>query len=114
MAVRLALGEGLAVGRVVTPRRFPAWPDDLPAIVYVDAYGNAMTGLRAAALAPGTTLQVAGRVIERARVFADRPAGQALWYQNANGLAEIAIAEGSAAASLGLAPGMAVTVRPPD
>ena len=32
------------------PRRRADWPDDLAEIVYVDRYGNAMTGLRASAL----------------------------------------------------------------
>src|SRR5262249_26638793 len=41
--------------------RRPDWPNDLGEIVYVDHYGNAMTGLRAAALAPEATLAAAGR-----------------------------------------------------
>jgi S-adenosylmethionine hydrolase len=113
VAARLAQGEALPASRLTAPRRFAAWPDDLPAIVYLDPYGNAITGLRAASLAEGTVLEVAGQVIGRARVFADRPAGEPLWYENANGLAELAIAQGSAAAQLGLAPGTEVTVRPP-
>jgi hypothetical protein len=41
------------------------WPDDLREIVYVDHFGNAMTG--AAMLPPNARLAVAGRVLERAR-----------------------------------------------
>jgi hypothetical protein len=37
------------------------WPDDLCEIVYVDHFGNAMTGLRAAMLPPHTRLATAGR-----------------------------------------------------
>jgi hypothetical protein len=51
------------------------WPDDLPEIVYVDHFGNALTGLRAATLAPNAKLAAAGRVLERARTFGDRPPG---------------------------------------
>jgi S-adenosylmethionine hydrolase len=36
------------------------------------------------------------------------PAGGALWYENANGLAEIAVNGGSAAATFDLAPGFPV------
>src|SRR5262249_982197 len=36
------------------------WPDDLAEIVYVDHFGNAMTGLRAPMLAPDTKLAAAG------------------------------------------------------
>ncbi|HEX5078875.1 MAG TPA: SAM-dependent chlorinase/fluorinase [Geminicoccaceae bacterium] len=109
-AARLALGD-LPQGPQVEPVRFPVWPDDLPAIAYVDRYGNAMTGLRAATLAQGTVLEVAGRRLVRRRIFADVPAGEAMWYENANGLAEIAVHGGSAAATFGLAPGSPVAVR---
>src|SRR5262249_53301080 len=67
------------------------WPDDLAQIVYVDHFGNAITGLRASMLAPNAKLAVAGRVLERARTFSDRPTGAAFWYENSNGLAEIAV-----------------------
>jgi hypothetical protein len=45
------------------------WPDDLCEIVYVDHFGNAMTGLRAAALPPSARLAAAGRVLERERIL---------------------------------------------
>jgi S-adenosylmethionine hydrolase len=110
-AARLALGE-LPRGPEVEPTRFSGWPDDLPAIVYVDHYGNAMTGLRAASLTADTMLEVAGQRVARQRIFADVPAGEALWYENANGLAEIAVNGGSAAKAFGLAPGSPVLVHP--
>jgi S-adenosylmethionine hydrolase len=91
-----------------TDRR-PDWPDDLAEIVYVDHYGNAMTGLRAAMLPPEAQLAVAGRVLERASTFSDRPSGTAFWYENSNGLAEIAVNQGRADA-FGLAVGSAVVV----
>jgi S-adenosylmethionine hydrolase len=108
-AARLALGE-MPRGPQIEPEHFPDWPDDLAEIAYLDHYGNAMTGLRAARLAADAVLEVTGRRILRQRTFADVPSGQALWYENANGLAEIAVSGGSAAASLGLAPGSAVLV----
>ena len=107
-AARLALGEA-PQGPMIAPTRFPDWPDDLPAITYVDHYGNAMTGLRARNLAADAVMEVAGQRIGRAQKFADVPAGGALWYENANGLAEIAVNGGSAAATFGLAPGCPVT-----
>jgi S-adenosyl-L-methionine hydrolase (adenosine-forming) len=109
VAAALARGE-LAKGQPCTPTRHPEWPDDLAAIVYVDHYGNAMTGMRAASLAPDALLAAGGRRIARARTFAEVPEGEPLWYENANGLAEIALNGGSAAAALGLAPGVPVTV----
>jgi S-adenosyl-L-methionine hydrolase (adenosine-forming) len=51
------------------------WPDDLGEIVYIDHFGNGMTGLRAAMLARDGRLAAAGRVLERARTFSDLPPG---------------------------------------
>ena len=90
--------------------RRPDWPDDLPEIVYIDRYGNAMTGLRAVSLPNGARMAVAGRLLARARTFSDVPAGTAFWYENANGLAEIAVNAGRADAALGLAIGSPVAV----
>ena len=76
--------------------------------MYVDHFGNAMSGLRAAMLPPNTRLAAAGRVLERARTFSDRPPGTAFWYENSNGLAEIAVNQGRADRDLGLAIGSPV------
>jgi S-adenosylmethionine hydrolase len=84
------------------------WPDDLPEIVYVDHFGNAMTGLRAAVLPRTARLAVAGRMLEGARTFSDRAVGAAFWYENGNGLAEIAVNQGRADRELGLAIGVPV------
>jgi S-adenosylmethionine hydrolase len=86
------------------------WADDLAQIVYVDHFGNAITGLRASMLAPNAKLAVAGRVLERARTFSDRPTGAAFWYENSNGLAEIAVNRGRADRDLGLAIGSPVGI----
>ena len=86
------------------------WPDDLAEIVYIDRYGNAMTGLRVAVLADTTYLRVSGRVLPRARTFSDVPAGTAFWYENSNGLAEIAVNAGRADAALDLALGSPVII----
>jgi S-adenosyl-L-methionine hydrolase (adenosine-forming) len=90
--------------------RRPEWPDDLAEIAYVDHYGNAMTGLRAAALMPDAKLVAGGRALARARTFSDRPPGEAFWYENSSGLAEIAVNRGRADRDLGLAVGTPVEV----
>lgn len=90
--------------------RRPDWPDDLAEIVYLDHYGNAMTGMRAALLPAGARLEAGGRVLARARTFSDVPPGTAFWYENANGLAEIAVNRGRAGEALGIEIGSAVGV----
>jgi S-adenosylmethionine hydrolase len=86
------------------------WPDDLSEIVYVDHFGNAMTGLRAAMLPLNASLATARRVLERAVTFSDLPPGAAFWYENSNGLAEIAVNQGRADRELGLVIGIPVEI----
>ena len=88
------------------------WPDDLSEVVYIDHFGNAMTGLRAAMLPPNARLAAAGRILERARTFSDLPPGMAFWYENSNGLAEIAVNQGRADRELGLTIGMPAELVP--
>jgi S-adenosylmethionine hydrolase len=102
----------LAVGETPTGRlreddadRQPDWPDELAEVVYLDHYGNAVTGMRAATLSADTRLMAGGRVLDRAHTFGDRPTGSAFWYENSNGLAEIAVNQGRADRDLGLAIG---------
>ena len=92
--------------------RHPEWPDDLPEIVYIDRFGNAMTGLRAALIPQGARLAAAGRVFARRRTFSDVPVGEAFWYENSNGLAEVAVNAGRADAALGLAVGTSIGILP--
>jgi S-adenosylmethionine hydrolase len=63
-----------------------------------------------AQLPSGARLAAAGRVLERARTFSDLPPGDAFWYENSNGLAEIAVNQGRADRTLGLAIGSPVEV----
>jgi len=88
----------------------PDWPDDQARIVYIDHFGNAMTGLRAAMLSRTDILEAEGTRIAAARTFSDVAPGAPFWYENANGLAEIAVNRGRAAA-LGIAVGSPVIVH---
>lgn len=109
VAARLAAGE--------TPEcspwslmETPAWPDELAEIIYIDHYGNAMTGLRADSLSRSARLRVGGRRVEAGTTFAAAPTAQPFWYRNSLDLVEIAVREDSAAALLGLSVGDKVAV----
>jgi len=80
--------------------------------IYIDHFGNAMTGLRVAQLPRAARLIVAGRVLEPARTFSDLRPGTAFWYENSNGLAEIAVNQGRADRELGLSIGVPVEIVP--
>lgn len=111
------LAAGLARGETPPGRTRPLeaivgadWPEDLDRIVYIDRYGNAMTGLRAAVLEPGAVLEAGGRTLTRAESFFQVPTGAAFWYENANGLAEVAVNQGRADQALGLDVGAPVRI----
>ncbi len=78
------------------------WPDALPEIIYVDSFGNSMTGLQAGALQRSATLRIANTDIHHAATFAHADEGRPFWYENANGLIEIAVNRGDAARCLGI------------
>jgi len=77
--------------------RFPDWPDDLPAVIYRDRYGNLMTGLRATTIERSTRLLCGGREFGWAETFSAAPPHRPFWYCNSTGLVEIAVNGGSAA-----------------
>ncbi len=94
--------EAAARLRVVLPH------DDLAEVIYVDHYGNAFTGLRAAEVPHSARLVVGGSLVGHARVFADAPRDAAFWYENSLGLVEVAVAGASAAQRLGIGLGTPV------
>ena len=111
VAARLARGEAPPGTPVpVAERIIPGWPADLAEIVYIDHFGNAMTGMRAAGVADSQGLRLNDRDIAHARTFSAAPTGQAFWYENANGLVEIALNRGSAARVLDVTIGDQVRV----
>ena len=78
---------------------------DLAEIIYVDHYGNALTGLRAGSVSRDAVLTVGEMPLRHAAVFGEVPPGEPFWYDNSLGLIEIACNRASAAAQLGLSLG---------
>jgi len=112
VAARLARGDLPAtVGLPALPSAHADWPDDLPEIVYIDHYGNAISGLRGDCVGEKARL-AAGNAdsIPHAPTFSAAAEGAPFWYVNSNGLVEIAVNRGRAAERLGLAIGSPVSV----
>jgi len=106
LAARLARDGSFGAGVVVTAAcARPEWPDELQRVVYLDRYGNAITGTRARATTGTATLNINGHALSRARTFTDMPSGAAFWYANSSGLVEIAVNRGRADRQLGIAVG---------
>jgi S-adenosylmethionine hydrolase len=85
-------------------------PGDLAEIIYVDPFGNLVTGLRAAGVGSGRRLAVGGRTVRHARVFSEVRPGEVFWYENSIGLVEIAASSASAQQALGLRIGAPVAL----
>ncbi|MDH3514345.1 MAG: SAM-dependent chlorinase/fluorinase [Gammaproteobacteria bacterium] len=112
VAARLARGEmpDAEPAELAAPPDAP-WPEDLPEIIHIDHYGNVITGLRAISVSTSREIRAGGEVIKYARVFSEVPPGEVFWYENANGLVEIAVHGGSAAVRIGCKPGDPVTLQ---
>ena len=78
------------------------WPKDLYEIIFIDHFGNCMTGIRAGKINNAITLRISDNQISHADTFAEVSKGQVFWYQNSNGLIEIAVNKGNASKQLNL------------
>ncbi len=105
VAAMLVRGQQPESAKATMSPSEPDWPDDLPEIVYFDRFGNALTGLRASMLKPGARVQVGEHILAKSTTFESMPRGHAFWYENSNGLVELAINQGRAADVLQLTVG---------
>lgn len=111
VAAMLARGDEVPGQPVDTQAIGPQdWPDDLAEVIYLDGFGNAMTGLRASTLDAGRRLRLGAHELAWARTFGEVPPGEGFWYANSLGLAEIAVNQGSARKKFGLSVGDSVTI----
>jgi S-adenosylmethionine hydrolase len=111
VAAQLACGRLPHMTRTSLVDSADDWPAELAEIIYLDHFGNAMSGLRGSQTDPMSKLKINQHIIPFARVFAEVQEGAPFWYQNSNGLVEIAINQGNAAQLLGLEIGMSVLRR---
>ena len=105
--------EGGYTGKPIPEDRLdqPDWPDELPQVVYVDRFGNLLTGVRASGIDGNAILEANGHILKPARTFSSVASGEAFWYENANGLVEIAVNQGSASKMLGMNTGDTFSIR---
>ena len=113
VAARLASGQPVELEAFEGPD-LSGWATDLDEIVYIDGFGNAMTGIRGESLQQNTVLQLGARDIHWARTFSEVPEGEAFWYENSLGLVEIAANKASAAERLNLEIGVKIQSGSPE
>lgn len=75
---------------------------DREEIIYIDHFGNLLTGVRAEKVSLETRFRVGSCVVAYARVFSDAIPGHPFWYENSLGIVEFAVNSGSAAEFLGV------------
>ena len=103
IAARIAHGDFSWPHRPVQGPDLSGWPLDLPEIIYIDHYGNAITGLRYSPRLANKILTLGGFHIPPADTFCSVPDGALFWYGNSMGLVEIAVNRGRAGHVLGTA-----------
>ncbi|MFV2056497.1 MAG: S-adenosyl-l-methionine hydroxide adenosyltransferase family protein [Thiohalomonadales bacterium] len=97
IAARIALGEHTPGTPLDSESVIdPTWPNDHKAIIYIDHYGNAISGIAASQVTPNTQLTINNHHIAYARTYSEVAVGAGFWYENANGLVEIACNQASA------------------
>lgn len=84
------------------------WPEDLDRIIYIDDFGNCMTGRRASSLDRRRFLKLGDTRIPYARTFGDVPLKSLFWYENSLGLVEVSANQASASRILSMDVGDAV------
>jgi S-adenosylmethionine hydrolase len=116
-AARLATGAELtALGAPWTSAVLHRDPDPLVLqngtvsgeVLHADRFGNAVTNIKLAAGSAGGTVEIAGHELPFVRTYADVGAGRPLALVGSSGRLEIAVRNGHAARTLGLARGARV------
>ena len=74
-----------------------AWMPDFAEVIYVDGYGNLITGIQAANIDQATVFAIGGQSIRHGNTFSAVAEGALLWYRNSMDLVEVAENCGSAA-----------------
>jgi S-adenosylmethionine hydrolase len=115
VASLIALGKEVPGERLKSSDQpWVSWPDDLFEVIYVDHYGNAMTGVRASRVDHNRCLSLKDWIIKYAYTFSEAVPSTPFWYENSNGLVEIALREGNVSKALDLKVGDPFCVKSCD
>jgi S-adenosylmethionine hydrolase len=109
VAAKLARGKEVE-GSPLRPQDMVGYdmPVETNRIIYIDHYGNAITGINAETINNDRVLYVKGTALRYARTFSEVSAGHGFWYRNSIGLVELAVNRGSIARALNLDLGLQI------
>ena len=86
------------------------FPDNLYEVIYVDHFGNCMTGIQESAVESDRKIFINGHEIAYASTFGKVESGQAFWYINSNKLLEISVNQGDASKVLSIDIGTTIDI----
>lgn len=110
VAAKLVCGEDVDRTRIGVDELVGiAWEQQLSEVIYIDGFGNCMTGIQGAVCAENDLLQLGGESVPHAQTFSASEPDALFWYVNSLGLLEIAVNLGSAQRRLGVNVGARVT-----
>ena len=111
LAAKLAQGDTVAAMPLRRESMVGAeWPDERGAVIYVDHYGNLITGLRGDRVERQRLVNAGGHQLRYVRTFCEAAPGTPFWYEDAFGLVELAVNQGRADVKLNLGLGDEVVV----
>ena len=111
VAARIWCGESIPLESMDLAAMVGAdWPGLLHEVIYIDHYGNVMTGVPAAQLQDTAKIAVGEHLLQYARVFSAAPGAEPFWYRNSCGLVELAVNRGRADEQLGLCVGSTLRI----
>ena len=97
IVIRLMQGKPLESQEVPIESLFGAdYPEQLNEVVYIDRYGNVITGMSASTYPTDTIFSIKDERVTYAHTFSSVAPGQLFWYENSMGLIEIAANKASA------------------
>ena len=107
-AVKLVRGEPLPMTPIkdsVTEKYASIWPEQLREIIYIDRFGNCITGMSGDSIDSSNSIRIGDNLLSQANTFCEVETGDGFWYVNSLGLVEISINQASAAKTCELAIG---------
>lgn len=102
-AAKLVAGDLSCLTQInVNDIRQATFEDDVKAVIYIDSFGNMMTGIRAKTVSDTETLEVLGHKLAKHRTFSEAKRGELFVYENSVGLMEISANLGNAKETLNI------------
>jgi len=86
------------------------WPDELTEIIYIDHYGNALTGVDAVSLGKTSIIKIGEIELHHASTFSDVSEGEIFWYENSIGLVELSKNQGDFSKDFGFSIGTVFSI----